>query len=102
MTVVPVWAGYDPKQDVWTLQIHVQPGARTNHILGEHNRRLKLKIAAAAVDNKANERLITFLSCLFGVASRQVCVVHGEKARLKTVAVRGAGCKLPELLEENN
>lgn len=97
---MPAWAIHDPDQDVWTLQIHVQPGARASSVAGVHDGRLKLKIAAQAVDNKANESLIGFLSGLFGVGVRQVCIVRGENARQKTVAVRGAGSGLPDLLQQ--
>ncbi len=97
MTGIPEWARYDAKQDLWTLQIHVQPGAKTNEVVGEHGGSLKLKIAAPAVDNKANKCLIGFVAELWGVAPRQVSLVRGEGARQKTVAVRGAGNKFPVL-----
>lgn len=98
----PPWARYDADQDLWTLQIHVQPGARTNQVVGEHGGSLKLKIAAPAVDNKANKCLVGFVAELYGVAPRQVCLVRGEGARQKTLAVRGAGPGLPGLLGQNN
>lgn len=101
MTASPAWARYDPEQDVWTLQLHVQPGARANQVAGEHGGCLKLKIAAPAVDNKANECLVGFVASLCGVAQRQVRLVRGEAARQKTIAVRGAGPRLPHLLGQN-
>jgi hypothetical protein len=97
LTGIPAWARYDPKEDVWTLQLHVQPGARANLVVGEHGGSLKLKIAAPAVDNKANKCLVGFVAELWGVALRQVSLVRGEGARQKTVAVRGAGGKFPIL-----
>ena len=101
MTALPDWAGYDAKRDIWTLQIHAQPGAKKSAIVGEHNGRLKLKLAAPAVDNKANQCLIAFVAQIFGVAGRQVGIVRGESARQKTVSVQGAGSHLPDLLERN-
>lgn len=97
MTDLPVWARYDPGQDLWTLQIHVQPGVRKNQVAGEHGGSLKLKIAAPAVDNKANKCLVGFVAGLWGVAPRQVSIVRGEGARQKTLAVHGAGGELPVL-----
>lgn len=91
------WAFYDPKQDLWTLKIRVQPGARTSCVVGEHNGCLKLKIAALAVDNKANECLAEFLSRLFGVGRSQVWVIRGGNARQKIIAVQGAGHDFPDL-----
>lgn len=102
MTRSPAWARYDAGQDLWTLQIHVQPGVRKNQVAGEHGGCLKLKIAAPAVDNKANKCLVGFVAELLGVAQRQVCLVRGEGARQKTIAVRGAGPTLPFLTEPDN
>jgi uncharacterized protein (TIGR00251 family) len=97
MTGLPSWVRYDAERDVWTLQVHVQPGVRKNQVVGEHGGSLKLKIAAPAVDNKANKCLVGFVAELWGVAQRQVSLVRGEGSRQKTVAVRGAGDKLPIL-----
>ncbi len=97
MTELPDWARYDPREDTWTLHIHVQPGVRTNQVAGEHGGSLKLKIAAPAVDNKANKCLVGFVAELWGVAQRQVALVRGEGSRQKTVTVRGAGGNFPPL-----
>lgn len=104
MTGLPPWARYDAKQDRWTLQVHVQPGAKANQVVGEHGGSLKLKIAAPAVDNKANKCLVGFVAELWGVAQRQVSLVRGEGSRQKTVAVRGAGKIFPHLpgINKNN
>lgn len=102
MTGIPAWARYDAKEDLWILQVHVQPGARTNQVVGEHGGCLKLKIAAPAVDNKANKCLLGFVAGLFGVAQRQVGIVRGEGTRQKIVAVHGAGGKLPPLQSNKN
>lgn len=101
MTGIPDWARYDAKQDQWTLQVRVQPGAKANQVAGEHDGSLKLKIAAPAVDNRANACLIGYVAELWGVAPRQVSLVRGEGARRKTVAVRGAGGKFPVSLAGN-
>lgn len=97
MTGLPAWARYDADKDRWTLQVHVQPGVRNNQVTGEHGGFLKLKIAAPAVDNKANKCLIEFVAELWGVARRQVSLVRGEGARQKTVIVQGAGDRFPVL-----
>ena len=101
MTGLPSWARYDAEKDVWTLQVHVQPGVRKNQVVGEHGGSLKLKIAAPAVDNKANKCLVGYVAELWGVAQRQVILVRGEGSRQKTVAVHGAGDRFPRLPEIN-
>ncbi len=83
----PVWARRDG--DAWLLDLHVQPGARATQAVGEHGGRLKLKIAAPPVDNKANAHLLAWLADRLGVPTASVTLVRGETSRQKTVAVRG-------------
>ncbi len=94
----PVWARRDG--DAWLLDLHVQPGARTTGIAGVHGGRLKLKIAAPPVDNKANEHLLAWLAAVLGVAKSTLHLVRGETSRQKTVAVRGVDA--PWTLIEND
>jgi uncharacterized protein (TIGR00251 family) len=83
----PVWARRDGPD--WLLQLHVQPGAKITAIVGEHGGRLKLKIAAPPVDNKANAHLLAWLAVQLGVPKSAVRLVRGETSRQKTVAVCG-------------
>ena len=99
MGALPDWLRYNPTRDVWALQIHAQPGAKRNEIVGEHGGRLKLKIAAPAVDNKANACLIEFVSSLLGVTRSQITIISGGGARQKTLAIQGAGAGLVQMLE---
>jgi uncharacterized protein (TIGR00251 family) len=74
-----------------TLQLHAQPGAKRTGIAGMHgsgaNQRLKIRLAAPAVDGKANAALRAFLAEAFGVALRNVELVRGETGRSKTVRI---------------
>ncbi len=72
------------------LDLHVQPGAARTGVAGLHGGRLKLRLAARAVEGAANAELIAFLAARFGVAKRDVAILAGEKARAKRVAVSGA------------
>ena len=73
----------------WLLELHVQPGAKVTAAVGEHGGRLKLKIAAPAVDNKANAHLLAWLAAQLGVPKSAVRLVRGDTSRHKTVAVSG-------------
>lgn len=73
----------------WLLELHVQPGAKLTVVVGEHGGRLKLKIAAPAVDNKANVHLLAWLAAQLGVPKSGVRLVRGATSRQKTVAVSG-------------
>jgi len=69
------------------LTLHAQPGARRSEIVGVHGDALKLRLAAPAVEGKANAELVRFLAEAFGVPLRQVSLLRGETSRRKTVRV---------------
>ena len=71
--------------DFLFLNIRAVPGA-SKSALGEIvEGRLKVRIAAAPEDGKANEELRSFLSKKLGLSKKEVFLVSGEKSRLKTV-----------------
>jgi len=91
----PVWARRDGAG--WLLDLHVQPGAKRTAAVGEHGGRLKLKIAAPPVDNKANAHLLPWLAAQLGVPKSAVRLVRGESSRQKTVAVCGVDAPWREI-----
>jgi hypothetical protein len=94
----PAWARRD--RAGWLLDLHVQPGAKRTEAVGEHGGRLKLKIAAPPVDNKANAHLLAWLAAQLGVPKSSVRLVRGETSRQKTVAV--SGVETPWRVIDNN
>jgi uncharacterized protein len=70
------------------LELHVQPGARRTEFAGEHDGRLKVRLAARAVDGAANAALIEFLSEKFGVPRRNVTIEQGLRSRRKRVSIK--------------
>jgi len=79
------------------LELHVQPGARRTEVAGLHGGRLKVRVAARAVEGEANAALVEFLAERLGVARRDVKIEAGVSSRAKRVAVRGV-CSRPEAL----
>ncbi len=73
----------------WALALHVQPGARRSEAAGLHGERLKLRIAAPAVDGRANDALIAFVAEQLDVPKARVAVAKGERSRDKLVVVTG-------------
>ena len=69
------------------LRLHVQPAARKSEIVGRHGDALKVRVAAPAVDNKANAALIELLSTSLGVPRSAVVIRHGATARRKVIEV---------------
>jgi uncharacterized protein (TIGR00251 family) len=85
------WCRYDAAARVLTLLVHAQPGARSSRIAGEHGGALKIRIAAPAVENKANAALKAFISDVLGVPVSSVTLLRGARGRRKSVEIRGVG-----------
>jgi uncharacterized protein (TIGR00251 family) len=72
------------------LELHVQPGASRSEFAGRHGERIKVRIAAPAVDDKANAALIDFLAAHYDVPKRSVRILSGLKSRRKRVEIEPA------------
>ena len=70
------------------LRLHIQPGARKTEIAGLHGEALKIRLAAAPVDGKANACLIEYLARQLGVAKSAVELISGDTSRAKRVRIR--------------
>ncbi len=73
------------------LEVLVQPRASRTRVVGEHDGRLKIQLAAPPVDGEANAALIAFLAEALGVRRGDVALLRGETGRRKTVRVAGIG-----------
>ncbi|HVO18487.1 MAG TPA: DUF167 domain-containing protein [Anaeromyxobacter sp.] len=71
------------------LELLVQPRASRTRVVGEHDGRLKVQLAAPPVEGEANRALVEFLAGELGVRRADVAVVRGEAGRRKTVRVTG-------------
>jgi uncharacterized protein (TIGR00251 family) len=80
---------------VWTADIRVQPGARKSAVEGLLGSRLKLRIAAPAVEGKANKAVVEFLAGVLKVKKSQVSILRGESSREKTVRVEADAPQWP-------
>ena len=92
------WFSFNAAAQRVTLTLHVQPNARKNEFVGLHGGALKVKVAAPAVDNKANAALVEFLSETLGVPRSAVTIRHGATGRRKVVEITG-GEELTKRLE---
>lgn len=71
------------------LLVLVQPRASRTKIVGEHDGRLKIALAAPPVDGEANAALIEFLAERCDVRRSEIELLDGETSRRKRLAVRG-------------
>jgi uncharacterized protein (TIGR00251 family) len=73
-----------------TLTLYIQPGASRSEVAGVHGDALKIRLAAAPVDGKANAALITFVAERLQVAKSALTLKSGQTSRRKVLEVLGA------------
>ena len=93
-TTTPGWRRYDAARQRLVLTLHLQPNARRNEIAGQHGDALKVRIAAPAVENRANLELMRFLRELLDLPASAIAIRHGATGRRKVVEISGG----PELV----
>jgi uncharacterized protein (TIGR00251 family) len=71
------------------LRVRLQPRAKRNAIVDERDGVLRVSVAAAPVEGKANVALCKLLAKRAGIARGQVSVIRGERSRDKVVRVEG-------------
>lgn len=71
------------------LNVHVNPGARRNAVLGFHGDAVKLSITTPPVDGRANEATRRFLAHELGLKPHAVTQTAGTSSRLKRFRLRG-------------
>ena len=85
-SIDPVWRRTDDGGAL-ILQIHAQPGAKRTEIAGVHGDALRIRLAAPAVEGKANDALLAFLAEAFGVPRKNVALIRGSRGRRKAIRI---------------
>ncbi len=89
-TELPPWLKQEnAKSDTYVLALYCQPGAKKTEVQGEHDGRLKIRLAAPPVEGKANDALILWLSKTLGLNRSAIELLAGDLSRLKRVRVSG-------------
>jgi uncharacterized protein (TIGR00251 family) len=70
--------------------VPAQPGARRTEVTGLHGDALRIRVAAPALEDRANAALIEFIAEKLGVPKRDVTLVGGARSREKRLEIRGA------------
>ncbi len=87
---LPPWLREEnAKTDTYVLALYCQPGAKKTEVQGEHDGRLKIRLAAPPVEGKANDALILWLSKTLDVNRSAIELLAGDLSRLKRVKVSG-------------
>jgi uncharacterized protein (TIGR00251 family) len=91
----------DTNRGTVTISVRVQPRASKDQIAGTIDGALKIRLTAPAVENRANEALIEFLSTLLKTPKSAVRIQSGERGRNKRVEIRGVtGQQVLDLLRK--
>ena len=75
------------KEGGWDLFVRVQPGAKKSEFTGVQDGRLRIRLAAPAVENKANKALMAFVAAALGLRPAKVALVSGETGRQKRLHI---------------
>ena len=71
------------------LKIRVIPNAKKSEFAGYREGELVLRLNAPAIEGKANQAAVEFLSRNFGVSRSAVMLVGGERSRHKIFQIVG-------------
>ena len=83
--MTPIWLKQTPTGII--LNLHCQPGAKQTKVVGLHDGCLKIALQAPALENKANELLLAWLSRQLRVPQKQLQFVSGQNSRKKRVEI---------------
>jgi uncharacterized protein (TIGR00251 family) len=86
--MVPSWLKQTPTGIA--LNLHCQPGAKLTKVVGLHDGYLKISLQAPALENKANEMLLAWLSKQLKVPQKQIQMLSGQNSRIKRVEIWGS------------
>ena len=76
-------------RDGVTIDLHVQPRASKNEIVGVQGKELKVRLTSPPVEGEANRLCVEFIAKTLKVAKSSVELVAGEKSRHKRLLIRG-------------
>jgi uncharacterized protein (TIGR00251 family) len=83
----PVREGPPGHHDASELDVQVVPRASQSRIVGPHDGRLKVQLAAPPVDGAANTALIDLLADTLGVPRSHIDLVRGHTGKRKTLRI---------------
>ena len=86
--MTPIWLKQTPAGI--TLNLHCQPGAKQTKVVGLHDGCLKISLQAPALENKATELLLAWLSKQLKVPQKQIQFVSGQNSRIKRIEIWGS------------
>lgn len=84
------WYRYDDANNL-ILNLRIQTGAKNTETAGLYGGALKIKLATAPIEGKANAALVKFLAKHFDIPVCQVILKQGDKSRHKVILIQKPG-----------
>ena len=72
-----------------TVEVHLQPGARSSEIVGFRDSVLCVRVIAPPRKGQANQALLALMAQALGVAKDDLTIIRGYASRRKVLAVQG-------------
>lgn len=91
---------FDADRNVLCISFYVQPNARSTEVAGKHGDSLKVRVAAPAVEDRANALLIEFLRKKLAVPAGRVIITRGTRGRHKSVEILAPGTAAVRVIED--
>ena len=85
------WHRLDADRNILCIAVYVQPNARRTEVVGKHGDSLKVRVAAPAVESRANTLLLEFLGEKLDVPASRMSITRGSRGRNKVVEVHAPG-----------
>ncbi len=82
------------------LNVHAQPGARRPQLRGMHGDSVKIAVAEAPQDGKANAAIVELIRKALGLPKSDVEVASGHSSRRKRIFLHGSKTELRHKLEK--
>ena len=86
--------------DLVRITVRVRPGASRTRVGGAYADALVVAVGAPAVDGRANEAVVAAVADAFGLRSRDVRLVRGDRSRTKVLELTGDRAVLERRFEE--
>jgi len=83
----PLCGCYRIAGDELHVAVKALPGASKTEISAVRDGRLRVRLAAAPEDGRANAELVAFIAKKLNCPRRDVVLAHGERSRNKTLAL---------------
>ena len=80
-----------------TLEIHLQPGARSNEVVSLRDGVLRVRVTAPPLKGQANSALLTLVAELLAIPKNNIAITRVYASRHKVITIHGLS---PENLTE--